>query len=98
MHARVSQIAGSAENVDRGISTFENTILPQIESTDGNRGAILLVDRASGSSLALTLWQDEGAMQASEDAANQMRQNASDEMGAGSPARVERYEVVVFET
>ena len=98
MHARVSHIAGSPENVDRGISTFENTILPQLKSTDGKRGALLLVDRASGSALAVTLWQVEGAMQASEDAANQMRQNASDEMGAGNPARVERYEVVVFET
>lgn len=98
MHARVSRIAGSPQNVEQGISAFKNSTLSQVTSTDGNKGAILLVDRESGTALALTLWQDEEAMQASEETANQLRQAASEEMGAGGQAQVERYEVVVFET
>jgi hypothetical protein len=36
-------------------------------------------------------------MQASDERANQMRRDASEQMGAGGQARVERYEVAVFE-
>jgi heme-degrading monooxygenase HmoA len=97
MHARASHIAGSPDNVDQGIATFKDSILAQLKSIDGNRGAMLLVDRASGTALAITLWNDEAAMQASEERANQMRDNASEEMGASGQARVERYEVAVFE-
>ena len=98
MHARVSHITGSAENADQGIASFKDTTLPQLRSIDGNRGGILLVDRASGSAMAITLWEDEAAMQASDDRANQMRRDASEQMGAAGQARVERYEVAVFET
>jgi hypothetical protein len=98
MHARVSHLPGSPENVEQGIATFKDNVLPELKSIDGNRGAILLVDRTSGAAMALTLWSDEGAMQASEERANTMRRNAADEMGAAGEPRVERYEVVVFET
>ena len=97
MHARVSHIAGSPENPEQGIASFQNTILPELKSVDGNRGAILLVDRASGNAMAVTLWDDEAAMQASEERANEMRRGASEDMGAAGQARVERYEVAVFE-
>jgi heme-degrading monooxygenase HmoA len=98
MYARVSHLPGSPENVEQGIATFKDSILPELKSIDGNRGAILLVDRASGAAMGLTLWSDEEAMQASEERANTMRSNAADEIGATGEARVERYEVVVFET
>jgi len=98
MHARVSHITGSAENADQGIASFKATTLPELRSTDGNRGGILLIDRASGNAMAITLWDDEAAMQASEDRANQLRRDASEQMGASGQARVERYEVAVFET
>jgi len=98
MHARVSHLAGSPENLEQGIATFKENILPELKSMDGNKGAILLVDRTSGAALSVTLWDEEGAMRASEERANAMRRDASDEMGAAGDARVERYEVVVFET
>ena len=98
MHARVSHINGSAENADQGIESFKNTTLPQLKSIGGNRGSILLIDRASGNAMAITLWEDEAAMQASDERANEMRREASEQMGAGGQTRVERYEVAVFET
>jgi heme-degrading monooxygenase HmoA len=98
MHARVSHVSGTAENADQGIESFRSIILPDLRSQDGNRGAILLIDRASGNGIAITLWEDEGAMQASEEWANEARRNASEQMGGGGQARVERYEVAVFET
>ena len=47
--------------------------------------------------MAITLWPDEQTMQASEERANELRREVTEQMGAGEP-RVERYEVAVFET
>jgi heme-degrading monooxygenase HmoA len=98
MHARISHVAGSPENADQGIESFRNTTLPEVKSQQGNRGAILLIDRATGKGMAITLWEDEAAMQSSEEWANTARRAASEQMGASGEAQVERYEVAVFET
>lgn len=98
MHARISHVAGSPDNADQGVESFRNSTLPDLRSQNGNRGAILLIDRASGSGMAITLWEDEATMQASEEWANTARQSASEQMGGGGEASVERYEVAVFET
>ena len=98
MHARISHVAGSPESADQGIESFRNTTLSELKTQDGNRGAILLIDRASGNGIAITLWEDEAAMQASEEWANAARRSASEQLGGGGEARVERYEVAVFET
>jgi heme-degrading monooxygenase HmoA len=98
MHARVSHVAGSPENADQGIESFRKNTLSELKAQDGNRGAILLIDRASGNGMAITLWEDEAAMQSSEDWANEARRSASEQMGGSGDARVERYEVAVFET
>jgi len=48
--------------------------------------------------MAITLWEDEAAMRASEERANELRRTASEELGAVEQPSVERYEVAVFET
>src|SRR5215208_3574693 len=98
MHARVTHISGSTENVDEGIDSFRNNALPGVQAEAGNRGAIMLVDRDTGKGMAITLWEDENAMRASEQRANELRAQAADAMGAGEAPSVERYEVAVFET
>src|SRR5215467_10731873 len=97
MYARISRISGAAENSDQGVASFKETTLPEVRSLSGNRGSILLIDRASGDAMAITLWNDEEAMQASDERANQLRSEASEQMGAEGHARVERYEVAVLE-
>ena len=97
MHARVTTIHGSPENADAGIENFRQNVVPF--SRDQGKGAILLVDRESGDAIAITLWEDEQAMRMSEEAANSLRSEAADQMGAGGQApAVARYEVAVFET
>lgn len=95
MHARVSIIDGSPDAVDGGIGMFRAQVVPAVKEM-GGRGAIMLVDRRSGSGMAITLWDDEEAMRASEERANELRRQATEEMGGGEP-RVERYEVAVFD-
>jgi hypothetical protein len=95
MHARVTTLSGSPGDVDAGIANFRDNVVPYTKS-DG-KGAILLVDRGSGTAVAITLWEDERAMQASEERANALRADAAEQMGASQQPTVERYEVAVFE-
>jgi hypothetical protein len=95
VHARVTTINGSPDDVDSGIENFRTNVVPF--AREQGTGAILLVDRQSGSAIAITLWSDEQAMRASEAAANTLRANAAEEMGASDAPDVGRYEVAVFE-
>jgi hypothetical protein len=95
MHARVTVLSGSPADVDAGIENFRDNVVPF--TTEDGKGAILLVDRQSGKALAITLWNDEEAMRASEERANALRAGAAEQMGATQQPTVERYEVAVFE-
>jgi hypothetical protein len=97
MHARVSTIYGTTEQGDTGTRSFRDEILPALQQTEGCKGAALLTNRSTGKTVAITLWEDEQAMEASEEAANTMRQQAADEYAATEPPMVDRYEVVVWE-
>jgi quinol monooxygenase YgiN len=97
MHARVTSLDGSPDDVDTGIASFRENVVP-FTKEQGGKGSMLLVDRASGKAVAITLWEDEEALQASEERANQLRAEAADDLGATQAPAVERYEVGVFET
>ena len=96
MHARVTSISGSPDGIDSGVASFQSEAIPALREM-GGRGGILLVDRASGNAMAITLWPDEQTMQASEESANELRRQVTEQMSASEP-RVDRYEVAVFET
>ncbi len=98
MYARVTQISGSPDAADAGIANFRDDALPALRQIDGNEGALLLVDRTSGKGMAITLWESEEALRASEESVIQMRAQAADAMGASGEPSVDRYEVAVFET
>jgi hypothetical protein len=95
MHARVTTLNGAPGDVDSGIASFQANVLPFAQ--EQGEGAILLVDRQSGKAMAITLWQDEQALRASDEAANALRADAASQMGASETPTVERYEVAVFE-
>jgi hypothetical protein len=97
MHARVTSLTGSPDDVDAGISEFREEVVP-FTHQHGGKGAILLVDRTSGHALGITLWEDEQTLAASEEAANALRAQAAEDMHASQPPTVDRYEVAVFET
>jgi hypothetical protein len=95
MHARVTSIAGSPADADAGINDFRANVVPF--ARDHGKGAILLVNRESGEAIAITLWEDEQALRASEEAADELRAGAAGQMGATQTPTVGRYEVAVFE-
>lgn len=95
MHARVTTISGSPADADAGIKNFRTNVVPF--AREQGKGAILLLDRQSGEAIAITLWEDEQALHATEESANALRADAADQMGAAQAPRVGRYEVAVFE-
>jgi hypothetical protein len=57
------------------------------------KGVVFLVNRQSGTIVVISLWQDEQALQASEDAATRVRDEVT---GPGETASVEGYEVALL--
>lgn len=94
MFARMSTLRGSADEIDEGIRHFRENVLPRARQLDGYEGAYLLVDRQSGESVSVTLWDSEEAMRASEEAADRIRGDAAQATGA-EIASVKRYEVAI---
>ena len=95
MYARVTTFTGSAAEAEAGIASFRANVVPW--ARESGRGAILLLDRESGAGIAMTLWDDEESMRASEERANALRADAAEQMGATNEPGVGRYEVAVFE-
>jgi heme-degrading monooxygenase HmoA len=86
VYARVSMFEGSPNE----------QVLPQAKQDEGFKGIIALTDRQSGKLLGITLWESEEAMRATEQDANQLREESAEASG-GTVAGVERYEVGLFE-
>jgi len=53
MHARVSTIEGSSDQVDAGISNFRENVVP-FTREGGGKGSLLLADRQAGRVIAIT--------------------------------------------
>ena len=94
MFARVSSYTGASDEIDEAIRQVRENMLPKLKQLGGYKGAYLLVDRQNGKSLAVTLWESEEAMSASEEAADSLRSDVADALGT-QMVGVERYEVGV---
>lgn len=94
MFARVSTFQGSPQQLDESTRQAIEQILPAVRQLGGFQGVLSLIDRATGKSVTITLWQDEDAMRASEEAANQLRTSGAEAAGE-SVVSVERYEVAL---
>src|ERR671910_1975083 len=96
MYARVSQYEGGApEGLEESVRRGREEILPVARELDGFAGAIALLDRRTGRHMVISLWQTEAAMEASEPAAEKLRQR---QLTAGERvAEVDRYEVAMLE-
>ncbi|MGH9179891.1 MAG: hypothetical protein ACRD0N_15250 [Acidimicrobiales bacterium] len=96
MQARVTKFSVDPSRIDDANEYYQSKVLPQARELAGCRGGVALVDRASGQIFSFTLWDDEEAMRASEEAGNQLRGQAASDLGFSAPL-VERYEVGVLE-
>ena len=96
MFGRMTTIEGSPETVEPAVAMLRDEVAPGVRQMDGFKGMIALADRSTGKMMAVTLWETEDAMKASEEGANRLRASTSDATSARI-ASVERLEVVFDE-
>ncbi|HXF57608.1 MAG TPA: hypothetical protein VNO34_08585 [Actinomycetota bacterium] len=97
MHARKTVFRTAPENVETAAKVFREEVLPAARTLAGFKGGVALADRTTGDLVSFTLWESEEAMNASAEAANRLRAEALDKIGAQEPPDVHQYEVVVWE-
>jgi heme-degrading monooxygenase HmoA len=88
----VSVLEGPADRLDEGVRHADEEILPQARQLSGFKGVVSLLDRGSGRTKLITLWESADALRSSEEQATELRQRAA-EGAAGHIVGVERYEV-----
>jgi heme-degrading monooxygenase HmoA len=95
MFARVSTYEGTGESVERSLAQGDE-LVPLVRGMQGSRGLLVLVDRDRGREVTITLWEDEDAMRASEQAADRLRRDSAASAGQ-TIASVDRYEVALLD-
>lgn len=95
MHARVTRLTGTPENLRQSISTFEESTAA-VRRLPGCAGIVLVADTGAGRAIVASYWESEGAMNASEEAVAGARNRITAENGV-EVGRVERYEVSILE-
>ncbi len=95
MHARMSTLEGSPDQMDEGLRDVKEHVLPLLRQQDGFKGFIALGNRQSGALIGLTFWESEQAMQESEEVGDRTRSDTAEDTG-DAIVDVERYEVGLF--
>jgi heme-degrading monooxygenase HmoA len=98
MHARLTRFEGSPQRIDDAVRQTEDVWLPRLREIDGFRAATTLADRSTGIIVAITYWESEDAMRASEAKVTDVREDVADALGTRSQPIVERYELVLQAT
>lgn len=92
--ARTGSVDAPSWRVVELVYLVRDQIATEAAELDGWRGAVLLVDRASGETRTITFWESDDALRRSEVREAQLRIRVAAEIGA-SVTRVDRYAVAV---
>jgi hypothetical protein len=98
MYARHVTVKGDPANVDEVVRTQHDVVLPVLRECSGFRAQLVLIDRAEGEAIGLSLWDSEEDMSASEERVRAARQKVADSLQASAPPEVRLYEVPILET
>jgi hypothetical protein len=90
--ARMSSLEGAPEGIDEGIGFITKQIVPAVADISGWRGIIALVDRTTGKTKTITLWDSPESLAASEERANTLRSEAAAALNE-QIVGIDRYEV-----
>ncbi len=94
MYARIATYEGTNEDYDSGLETMKSQLMPKVRQLQGYKGLLSLVDRRTGKSLSIALYDSEDAMSSAAKAAEGLRKDAASTTGS-SVANVVEYEVGV---
>jgi heme-degrading monooxygenase HmoA len=79
-----------------GLEIVRDQLLPWLRDSTGFRGLIRLTNRKGNKTLVVTLWADEEALQASEEAGKRLSDLTAETVGVTRTA-LEEYEVTLFD-
>jgi hypothetical protein len=96
MFARLSEFEAPPRQLDEMHREGLEHVLPALKMQEGFGGGLVLADRQSGKVLAVTLWENVQARDATEEAAHWLRAFGA-EAAEGIIRGVERYEVFYSE-
>jgi heme-degrading monooxygenase HmoA len=97
LYARMTTIHSPAERMDEGIEKVRSEVLGPMREIAGFKGIIGLVDRNANTGITISLWEDEQALEQSEEEGTRLRDEAAKAMKAETEPMVNRYEVVLIE-
>ena len=95
MYARITSNQFPPEQLDAAVQFLQAQGLQELQGEPGFRGLYVLVDRAGGNAMAISLWETEADLQASEERAAAVREQTGERGGAKGAGMIERYEVVL---
>lgn len=94
MHARVTRFEGAPDRIDDAVRQTQDVWEPRLREIDGFGGVVSLADRSTGTIVAITFWESEDAMRASDQKVTPVRKDAADAVAVRSQPTVEHFEVV----
>ena len=97
MFARVNIVTADPAMVDRTIQHAQEQIVPALRKQKGFKRYLALADRKSGRALAITFWDSEADLRASEATGSQLRAQVAAELKLNIVS-VESYEVLLDQT
>jgi hypothetical protein len=92
MFARVTQVVVNPERLRQRSREVEDHVIPALRMQAGYSGGLLLGNPESGKVLAVSLWETEEEMHATDEASYWFRTYGAEEVG-GTVVDVETYEV-----
>ena len=92
MFARVSHFDVRSERIQQGYRAIVEHVMPALEMQNGYSGGLLLADSHNGKVLAVSLWESEQQMYATDEASYWFR-NFGAEADEGTVTDVATYEV-----
>ena len=97
MYARHVTVKGEPANVEEVVRTQEEIVLPVLRSCTGFKAQLLLLDRARGEAIGISLWDTEEDLHASEEKVRAARQQVANAIQSTDPPEVRLYELPIFE-
>ena len=95
MHARLMTSQFQLDKLEEAGQLYRESILPEVRQLPGFKGRLVLGDRSTGKSIAITLWESEADARASGEGSAFMQATlAKFAPFYASPPVIEIYEVV----
>lgn len=94
VYARSTTVRGVLSSLDDGIALVRDEVMPALQEMEGWVGLSMLVDRAHGTCIVTSAWQDEPALVRSRDELTSIRDRAAELLGGA--AEVEEWEIALL--